>query len=349
MATMHSNPANKQLKELLQEKQDPFVLHLYLLERGYLTNKMFSSRKSIKKSVSCLNLLGAVYSRIRIRSSSHRNGNVGENKEEAAELDRFSSDSSSTVFNSCSNGSDAEETSTSHQKDHFFFKPDTSQPFLLCNPIQNKAVSDRKLRWQCTAENRELSPISILEAAASHRASPDKNKTKGFRIRKETNSSRTNCVLLPKKVEEESILSASLWKVLFQSAKEKSKTDNNNNISSQFLKSNKSVLPQTRQLLFDCVREIVANQERKQKQQQQQQQQRDYLASEDLGKLSTTRDKNKWWGSKSLRENESKLLKSDSVQEWSGFESQRSKIGFEIEDAIFEEMRNELVMDMIHL
>ncbi|XP_015576012.1 uncharacterized protein LOC8265258 [Ricinus communis] len=356
MATTTRQPKPvKQLKEHLQEKQDPFVLDLYLVERGCLTNS-FNSRKSLKRSVSCLKVFRAVYSRLKITSSNHRNGNVvvtennGRDNKEAAELDRFSSASSSTMFNSCSTGSDAEDTPTTQQKDQLLYKANTSQPFILCNPIEKEAVADRKLRWQCIEESRQLSPVSVLEEAASHSAS----QLHKYKV-KDSKSS----FLFPKKVTEDSILSASLRKVLFQSENQKKPTlagvseiqelvqSNNNNASSRYLKSNSSALQQTRQLLFDCVREIVDNQERKEKPHQQQQ---EYLASEYLGK-HVIGDKIKCWGKQSGEaSNLAELLQSDlldSVQEWNGFESQRREIGFEIGNAISEEMETEIIADMI--
>ena len=99
--------------------------------------------------------------------------------------------------------------------------------------------------------------------------------------------------------------------------------------------------------MFDCVREMVENQGRKEKPHQQQ---RKYLASEELGK-HIIEDKIKCWGKQSAGESnlaelvESELM--DSAQEWSDFKPQRRKIGFEIGNAIFEEIRTEIVMDMI--
>ncbi|XP_021613653.1 uncharacterized protein LOC110615818 isoform X3 [Manihot esculenta] len=367
MATAREPKPVKKLGELLQEQQEPFVLKLFLVERGYL-RKSFNggssfpcchgnSRKSLKSSFNlglksskkgishCPKILRNVYNqvmsfnqRLRIKTSNHRDENVddAENKENrgGGELERFSSASSSTVFNSCSE-SDAEETSTSQQKDHISFTTNTPESFRLCNLIENEAVTDRKLPWKCIEESRQLRPVSVLEEVASHREC--------FNTVKEKNPSR--------KVTEDSILSASLWKILFHSVTEKPTfpgiSEIQELVQSQQLKS-KSTLQQTRQLLFDCIREIVEKQRRKQKEKQQQEQ-RKYLASEELGKL--VEEKIKLWGKQSGEEstlNEQLDLEfRDSAQEWNGYEPQRRNIGCEIGDAILEEISSEIVVEMI--
>lgn len=172
MATAREPKPVKKLGELLQEQQEPFVLKLFLVEKGYL-RKSFNggssfpfchgnSRKSLKSSFNlglksskkgishCPKILRNVYNqvmsfnqRLRIKTSNHRDENVddAENKENrgGGELERFSSASSSTVFNSCSE-SDAEETSTSQQKDHISFTTNTPESFRLCNLIENEVI-----------------------------------------------------------------------------------------------------------------------------------------------------------------------------------------------------------------
>lgn len=165
---------DKQLRELLQEEQEPFILELYLVERGYL-RKSFNggssfprchgdSRKSVKRSFSSglkrskmgvpqfPKALRSVYDqvisineRLRIKTCNHGDGNVDVTKnkdrqnQEAVEFERFSSASSSTVFNSCC-GSDAEETSTSQLKDHISFTANTSQSLKLCNLLEKEVT-----------------------------------------------------------------------------------------------------------------------------------------------------------------------------------------------------------------
>lgn len=153
-----------------------------------------------------------------------------------------------------------------------------------------------------------------------------------------------------KKVTEDSILSASLWKILFQSAREKPAIPEiqelvHSNISGSNLKS-KKVLQQTRQLLFDCVREIVETQQRKKRQQQQK---REYLAREDFGKL--IEEKIGCWGKKYGEElNLAVLLELDfrnSAEAWISYKPYRRRIGCEIGDAILEELMNQIVIDMV--
>ncbi|KDP41587.1 hypothetical protein JCGZ_15994 [Jatropha curcas] len=370
-------PKPVKLKELLQEQQEPFIFDLYLLEKGYF-RKSFNPtsgftccngnpRKSLKRSVSfglnpsnkkgitqCSKVFTAVYNqvislngRFRIKGSSRRNGNVNveENKDrynnqEAAEFDRFSSASSSTVFNSCS-GSDAEENSTSQQKTQILFTPNDQR---LCNLIREEAVTDRKHPWQCIVESRQFSPVSVLEEVSSLHY----NKTGYFSAVKENNSSKTRA-LLPKEVTEDTILSASLWKILINSEAEKANIPQvpetqelaQSDISSKSLKPKTVIqLKQTKQLLFDCVREIVETQGRKEKQRQ-------LLASEQIGKLIG--EKVKLWGKQSKLAQLLEIEFLDSTQDWSCYEKQRWEMGFEIGDAIFEDMKSEIVTDMIDL
>ncbi|KAF2324237.1 hypothetical protein GH714_011005 [Hevea brasiliensis] len=375
MATTREPKPVKQLRELLQEQQEPFILRKSFNAGSSFPRCHGNSRKSLKRSFSlclksskigiphCPKVLRSIYNqvisfneRLRIKTSNHRDGNgdVTENKDrntqEAGELDSFSSASTSTVFNSCSGSdadADAEESSISQQKDHISFTANTSQSFRLCN---NEAVTDRKLQRQCIEDSKQHSPVSVLEEVASHRGYPlHNNEPEYFSTVREKNPTKT-CAHSPKKVTEDSILSASLWKILFHSATEKSTLPGvseiqelvHYNLSSQHLKS-KSALQQTRQLLFDCVKEIVENQGRKEKQQGE------YLEAEELGKLIG--EKIKLWGKQSGEEStfgeQMEMEFRESAQEWSGYKAQRRKIGSIIGDAILEEISSEIVMDMV--
>lgn len=161
----------KQLGEFLQEQQEPFILEVYLLERGCLKKRLNSegnfsccqrnSTKFLKRSVSCsLNkenngiprwskLLKAVYKMLdsikedqraksseNIKEEYHVTAMVGDDKE-VKESDRFSSASSTTVFNSCSETE--EEISTSPCKYHTFFDGETFRALSRSN-IRAKEV-----------------------------------------------------------------------------------------------------------------------------------------------------------------------------------------------------------------
>lgn len=167
MASTPPKPS-KQLGELLQDQQDPFILEAFLSERGCPKKGSSSegnSKRYLEKSASCcLNksrkgfprcskILRAVYKKFvsikdqgqRVKISETRNEEEEEysvtamdrDGQQVAESDRFSSASSTTVFVSCSE-SDKEEISTSFCKDHTF-DAETVQALNLCN-IREKEV-----------------------------------------------------------------------------------------------------------------------------------------------------------------------------------------------------------------
>lgn len=148
MASTPPKPS-KQLGELLQDQQDPFILEAFLSERGCPkkgSSSKGNSKRFLKKSASCcLNnsrkgfparcskILRAVYKKFVSIKDQDQREKISENRnEEEEESDRFSSASSTTVFVSCSE-SDKEEISTSLCKDH------TSDALNLCN-IREKEV-----------------------------------------------------------------------------------------------------------------------------------------------------------------------------------------------------------------
>lgn len=162
-----------------------------------------------------------------------------------------------------------------------------------------------------------------------------------------------NCgVVVPKKITEDSLLSAALWSLLIQSAKR----GNYNNMElreilgpnvSQILKS-KRVLHKTKQLLFDYVREITITFPTKDDRQQGCQQ---FMGPEELGKIICERTKE--WGQQAGDEtNLTYLLTLDylkSINEWSKFDQHVKDISVEIADAILERVNNEIVSDMIEI
>lgn len=142
-----------------------------------------------------------------------------------------------------------------------------------------------------------------------------------------------------RKITEDSLLSAALWSSLIQSAK---RSENYTkqlqgllgpNVS-QVLKS-KRVLHETKQLLFDCVREITMSQKGCNKQMVQ------FMGAENLGKVMWERTK-EWCGNESL---------DDCVNEWSSklLKAQVMEICVEIADAILEGVNDEVVSEMIEI
>ncbi|KAF9668451.1 hypothetical protein SADUNF_Sadunf14G0005000 [Salix dunnii] len=407
MAITETKPL-KQLRELLHEQQEPFTLNTHLLQRGYSRKSSNSestccfhgnSSKSLKRSVRCglntikkpqhsrvlkavLNQAISIKRRLRINGSNHNDEEIkvsekSRNDQQVPELDRFSSASSATVFNSFSE-SEVEEMSTSSQND-ILLTTNITQLLNLHSPQEVSA--DRMLQQQCIEESRQLSPASVLEQIPSNGNSPiHSNNTEDSSTTEEENASKSR-VMLPEKFTEDCILSASLWDVLFYPPNEKpvcgkaTRTQEfvKSYFSPQYLKS-KMVLQQTKQLLFDYVKEIVETQEREGKLQCHHQQ---FLGPEELGKVIG--EKIKSWDKQS--DNESNLIKLlnldlpsseqswsnykpdrrdkglavedafldllDSEQDWKEYEPQRRETGSEIGDIILEELVNDIVRNMI--
>lgn len=128
----------QQLGELLQQQQEPFVLEIYLIERGYLRRSLSTRLKSSRfgccngnsnKLISakgipnCSKIVRAILKKFG-HSSEARNtkkeakfsvNETQRNDQEAAERERFSSASSTTVFNSCAESEKAVSPSSSNK------------------------------------------------------------------------------------------------------------------------------------------------------------------------------------------------------------------------------------------
>ncbi|KAK1554140.1 hypothetical protein Q3G72_008318 [Acer saccharum] len=365
MATTTSKPVKK-LGQFLEEQQEPFVLEIYLSEKGCpkKKNKKLNSDKSMKKrSGSCSKpntskkgciipqfpkLFKVIYNKLvsingsslKIKNNDKRDGEfnvteVAKNDQQVAESDQFSSASSTTVFNSCSE-SDAEEATTAHQ------------PFRICNPEQKQTDADSD-QWRHIEESKQISPVSVLEGITSNNSRQDLGTSQ------EENNPSKSCKIVTKKISDDSILSASLWNLFFHSATEKPSDVGAAELqdlvrykpTSEFLKS-KRVLQQTKQLLFDCVREAVETQQHGKEESQINR--KENLESELLGKLICEKVK-AWRRQSGSRLNITKLLDSDyqdSAQEWNNFEPEIKDTAMEIGDAILEEIRDQIVTEMVY-
>ncbi|XP_039027074.1 uncharacterized protein LOC120160810 [Hibiscus syriacus] len=172
--TQSSKPAAMQLGELLKQQQEPFVLEIYLSEKGCLRKKLSSgspkfcchgsSGKFLKmnnkgipifpkvfKLVTC-NKLFAIKG-LKNKNSDDENGKVSA----TAEPDRFSTASSTTVYNSCTDS-------------------DIDEPSMM-----KKAAADSKFQWSSRQKSLFLSELimeeSILSASLWNlllQATPDK-------------------------------------------------------------------------------------------------------------------------------------------------------------------------------
>ncbi|OMO50949.1 hypothetical protein CCACVL1_30130 [Corchorus capsularis] len=347
-AISSSKPA-RQLGELLQEQQDPFILEVYLSERGCTLRKKFNlgadnSGKFLKKSggngsqnkskkgtvhsfpkvlkVVCNKLFTIKGSRNYKSSEDGKLGNVCEmedrNQQESAEPDVFSSASSTTVYNSCSD-SDIDESSTF---------PDNPNSVQIYNQRENKAAADHtKLQWSCMEDSKQHSPVSVLEEISTSRD----NKTRPVNY-----CGKQKSLFLPKLIAEDSILSASLLNLLLQATPAKSTCSEPDHLStSSPIAISRRALQQTKQILFDCVRELVDSHGKK----------------EERAKGSES-EKIRVLGKQSGDESNIKqLLKKDvmdSMQQWGDLQSQKWDIGLLIGNIIFEEITTEVLMDMIN-
>ncbi|KAK4352219.1 hypothetical protein RND71_027737 [Anisodus tanguticus] len=283
---------SKQLGQFLQEQQEPFTLELYLLERGrsirgkgtlfsdgdFRCCSRNSSTKFLKRSANCgakkrrkvipncSKIVKSVFNKLVtiIHNQKIKNlGSVEQNNATSknincqgntnADDDKFSSASSSTVFNSCLDTSDAEEADN------------------LSSP---QAADDNFLHEEQAKKQEEFSTPSVLNSGET---SPE----------------------------------------------------------SQYIK-NKKAIQQSRQLLLDCVTEVVENQKKKEEFQR-------ILGAEQLWELLL---QNIWlWSQDSINEtNINGLTHFDllnSFEESSGVEEKR-EIGRVVGDSIFVDVSNEI-------
>lgn len=133
----------KQLGELLQEQQEPFILEIYLLEKGYLKK---SANWGPKNKSSCSKIVKAVFNKLVLsirntrkpKNSASGDGSHGvweigrRSNQDTVDSDRFSSASGTTVFHSCS-GSDTDDRTGSLQ-------PDSVLSFKIGNLVEEKEV-----------------------------------------------------------------------------------------------------------------------------------------------------------------------------------------------------------------
>ncbi|KAJ8541214.1 hypothetical protein K7X08_002030 [Anisodus acutangulus] len=188
---------SKQLGQFLQEQQEPFTLEIYLLERGrsirgkstlfsdgdFRCCSRNSSTKFLKRSANCgakkrrkvipncskivksvFNKLVTIIHNQKIKNLGSVEQNNGTSKNincqgnTNADYDKFSSASSSTVFNSCLDTSDAEEA------DNLSSPQAADDNFLH----EEQVTEDRrKLRLDFLEESEQLSPVSVLEETES--------------------------------------------------------------------------------------------------------------------------------------------------------------------------------------
>ncbi|GAB4852401.1 hypothetical protein Ancab_016593 [Ancistrocladus abbreviatus] len=366
--TKDSSP--RRLSELLQEQQDPFILEVYLFERGYSrrcsklgcsygccsakSSKFFKKsakyglqnrRKGLNIARAFRDKLASVNRILRGKNSCVKDGNIKDDAEkrwrekEVQEPERFSSDSCTTVSNSCSE-TDTETEDTSIN---------VSQRPSQFNNDAIESVTGRMLLWRLIEDSKQCSPDSVLDQIE---ALPVYNVRHDGTIEHEAPAS-TSGFSFPEKVTEDSILSASLWELLVQSRREKPSCPfaegllghSEKSPCSQYMNSKKA-MQQTKQLLFDCVREVAETHGRKQGREQSAQQ---LIGPEEIGMIIF--QNLRAWGKQSADETKiAQLIYSDvtgPMEKWNGIEVHRREIMVEIGELIFEEIKEEIVRDMI--
>ncbi|XP_043710781.1 uncharacterized protein LOC122659734 [Telopea speciosissima] len=271
------------------------------------------------------------------------------------------------------------------------------QVLILYRYSQREQIdTDRECQWGCNEDgNKQLSPVSVLEEVSSlppasslhiHLVNWQKPKTVELcprRIRTITTCTRREeeaaSTPIPNqpiniRVTEDSILSASLWELLLQRSLVQKRGSGgmeavlrellgsgglDSSSHSQYVK-NKRVLQQTRQLLFDCVREAVEKYQtgtgRRRRRRKWHGGLDQFIGPEELGNIIC--DEIRAWGKQSIDiPNLNQLIEADiwettEEEGWNDFlkpHSIRNEIGMGIADAILEDLSNEIVIDMIHI
>nr|KYP39473.1 hypothetical protein KK1_039206 [Cajanus cajan] len=351
MASAKPKPT-KRLAEFLKEQQDPFILDLYLLERGYSTKTNGDKKRDplfpISKLLTTLHkkLLFHNRSCILIRDSQiinqHVNVSVPHETESTDhtihDTDRFSfsTATNSTVYLSCSD-IDEDGTSLSPQKDKPSFSPNTSDIRVL----QSQQGTNNEKQNQICLEGcpvPESGNICVTQRTLNQDVS-----------RMEEGMKMSNCcVIVPKKITEDSVLSVALWSSFIQSARrEKCRKElreilgANPNVC-HVLKS-RTLLHKAKQLLFDCVREISVNVSRKGCREEQCLKELNLRGREEVGK------RRRKLGKVGVNETNISNLSLDSMVEWSELKPQVRHICVEVADAVLEGVTNEIVAEMIQV
>ncbi|KEH40002.1 hypothetical protein MtrunA17_Chr1g0152221 [Medicago truncatula] len=327
MATHLAEP-QKRLGEFLNEKQEPFMLELYLLERGYSKSLSLNKKRKRKVLLPFSKALIFIINKLAFQSQSNTlptTRDYEQRKKHAGCNVEFSSASNSTMSNSCSNV-DEEGTSISSHRDHHLFSSHIHQ-----------TCKEYTMRWQrqrcMEGRSQSLAKIPLSRA-------PNENKdVEGMQQR----------IKMPKKITNDSLLSVdAILNLLGVSIKKENCTNELHEYLpqphlSQVLKS-KRLSHKIKKLLFDCVRDITITLPTKEDRKQVC---RQSMGPIELEKLTCqgTRE----WGQHSEDGLMSLLAIDylDSIMEWSKFESQVKDISFEITDSILDIINNEIVSEII--
>ncbi|CAL1361366.1 unnamed protein product [Linum trigynum] len=340
----------KQLRQILQEQQEPFILKTYLAEKGCcVRNKHNNSLEAEEGSFTCCRVTSGnkgqkgvsnlskvvrnLYDHVgsingkKLRSKKKKKQRQS-SEAEAEERLAIASCCSSKDFNWYSSESDNAEGRASCSSSFADF----------WDSNEEKIAADGSLQWRCMeggGGDQQFSPVSVLEGLASREDDDDSSSPP-------TNNSSTGdgIIIRRKKKEEEKqrqvsadesiIASASVWGVLLRRAEANETGDPLKSTSRDALELEKT----KKQLLFDCILEEME------------------LETHHKQCCTSSSEKivRSWaaWSKRWKAGDESELL-SDSLgqREWSENGEQPREIGLEIGGAIAEAIMDEIMVDLI--
>ncbi|KAK1366936.1 hypothetical protein POM88_042497 [Heracleum sosnowskyi] len=219
----------KQLGELLQEQQEPFVLEIYLIDKGYRKNMLNSKKGTRNRFFKRPSRSEALFRRKIISSCSSA---------VKALLDILK----------VKRGSGSRKNA----EDAFLRKEQHKLGNLL-----SEEEADRDIKMKKISEDRtQLSPISVLEATLSNEGSPV-----------HANQTIQDIKTVREEISSETIYSDS-YNLLENFLTGKTSEVNKHDSYSQYTKV-KLALQQMKQLMFDYVKEIVETQRLKNRSQSQ--------------------------------------------------------------------------------
>lgn len=338
--------STRRLAELLNEQQEPFVLEIYLLERGYrirkgleLEDRIFgccssnknriyknnSNKQYLKNYMQFTGIARAVLSKLVWRKGRRTKGK-GEAAVESA--GRCSSASCSTTLS----------TNTWSESDTDGEIISMESPAKNQNNHEESAPNRLRTQWRFVGENKQCSPVSVLDEIDLLQAIPVYNVTQPH----ERTPAKSN--RFQRKVSDEAILSASLWELLVQ-FRERPKQQGKRKPFPEYMNSKKA-LQQNRQLLFDCVREAV-EMGSQQKSSCSSREKGLKMGPEGIGKIIC--QNLKVWGKLCADQtNIKQVLKMDLLEdEWGGFEVWKREIVAEIGNGIIDDITDQIISDMI--
>ncbi|KAK6160588.1 hypothetical protein DH2020_003969 [Rehmannia glutinosa] len=302
----------KLLAQFLQEQQEPFALEVYLLERGYSkgttrdaasTNSRFFKAKRRYVDVPHCSEF------VKAVFGRHSNRKISKNHGIAGRKCNFPKNRGSVEGHA--------------DEDEFSCSESDANGNIFS---EEKVDAERKLKWRINMEdgNKQLSPVSVLEETESDQGSSPVHHNE-CNLKTTQGETSTSIISQHKPKEPTHEL-----------------TSCPNNPYDQYM-INKRALQQKKQLLIDCVREVIEN--HRKKDDKKGQQLKKILGTEELWKLVC---ENVWlWSQNSIHEtNIFHLLNYDfmaSVEEWiNDFEMQKEGILMEIGDDILEGILSEI-------